>query len=194
MKIPFFQIRTEIATLPGVWQSTLGVARRQLAATQPFIQLSFHPGSQRSGRVSDQAPTFSRAASLVLADRWIRAPPPCPERLSRPDAGTRPPGPCCLWFQAPASPARPDPSRKSFGGHACEFLGKPSPRRPPQPLFPLTSSEVMQRQSEMSLKTLPFQLIPLGDCVQWNNSFVAPAELAMNCSLKNSQKNDNLTI
>lgn len=146
---------------------------------QPFIHRSFLSGSQRSGRVSDQSPTSSRAANLVLADRWTRAPPPCLERLSRPAAGTRLPGTCCLWFPAPASPVRQDPSRKSFEGHACEFLGNPSPLRPP-PHLP-TSSEVIQRQSEVSLKALPFQLIPLGNCVQRNNSFVAPAELAMNC-------------
>lgn len=134
-----------------VWQSALGAAKWQLEAMHPFIHLSLHSGSQRSGRVSDQAPTFSRAANLVLADRWTWAPPPCRERLSRPGAGTRPPGPCCLWFPVLASPVRQDPSRKSFEGHACEFFG--SPLRPPQPLP--TSSEVMQRQSEMSLKTLP---------------------------------------
>lgn len=50
--------------------------------------------------------------------------------------------------------------------------------------YPPFSSEVMRRQSEITLKTLPFQLMPRGDCVQRNNSFVAPAELVMNCSFK----------
>lgn len=151
---------------------------------QPFTHLSLRSGSRRSGRVLDQAPTCSKAASLVLAGPWTRAPPPCPERPSRPGAGTHPPGPCCLWFPASARPARPDPSRRSSEGHACEFM---APWEPPWRVFfffPPFSSEVMRRQSEITLKTLPFQLMPRGDCVQRNNSFVAPAELVMNCSLK----------
>lgn len=90
-----------------------------------------------------------------------------------------------------ASGSQPEPgqcSRIHRGSHSRDTpvsfgANLDPPLRPPQPLP--TSSEVTQRQNEMSLKALPFQLLPLGDCVQWNNSFVAPAELAMNCSSKN---------
>lgn len=123
-------------------------------------------GTQKSGRVTGQAPTLFPPADLGLAGPWSRAPSLCPAHLSPPGAEILLLEPSCHWSPAVTQGL----STRSSAGHDCEcgIMGKPvSPT--PAAIISLSARSHPSLQTDRLWNQILSQLLPFG------SSFVTSA-------------------